>query len=497
MKRRQKRKIVLLSILAVALVLLGLWYWNFTQTRSLSVDLRIQPANKITAPQFLFSFGGTKANHLAAPVGVVATGGVVYVADSTGGLLYAFKQDGTFVRTFGKGQVVDPIYIAVNPRDGLLYVTDRGKQAVLKFRTTGEYVGTFDPNLPKSEQPTFKSTSQWTPIALGFAPDGRMYVTDILKDQRMLIFAADGTFVRSVGSMGVANTASELPGKFQFPNSVKVFNNEVWVADSNNRRIEVFDLEGTYKRLISVAGLPRGLAFLPRSSGATNGNADAYVVVDALGSMCTVYSTGGASPVTFGEKGTGDGQFSLPNDVTVGDKSVVFVSDNKNFRVQAWGWQSNVSPLPKVLPQQPLWCLLALPLLLVPLFFRKKKYFATADFVLAMEAAGALSQMVDKRRTWFVSEGDYAALRGGAEGDVKLSELLKPTEYSDSDARALATRYAIDPRLAATLVSAQRTKLLCTENEDLRKFARLLEIDVVNAREFLERIAARGGRKKG
>lgn len=497
MKRRQKRKIVLLSILAIALVALGLWYWNFTQTKSLSLDLRVQPTDTLIAPQYLFSIAGTKANHLTAPVGVATDGGNLYVADSTGGLIYAFKQDGTFIKTFGKGQVIDPIYLAIDPKDGLLYVTDRGKQAILKFKTTGEYVGVFDPNLPKAELPAFKATSPWIPVALGFAPDGRMYVTDILKDQRMLLFAADGTFIRSVGTMGVANTSSELPGKFQFPNSVKVFNNEVWVVDSNNRRIEVFDLDGAYKRLIPVQGLPRGLVFLPKGSGATNGTSTAYVVVDALASMCTLYSTGGAAPVTFGEKGTSDGQFQLPNDVTVGDKSIVFVSDSKNFRVQAWGWQSNVSPLPKVLPQQPAWCLLALPLLLLPLFFRKKKYFATADFVEAMAAAGAVSQMYDKRRTWFVSETDYAALSGGSEGDVKLAELLKPTEYSDSDARALAARYAIDPRLAATLVSAQRTKLLCTEDEDLRKLARLLEIDVVNAREFLERIAAQGQRKKG
>ena len=491
MKRRQKRKIVLLSVLAILLAMLGLWYWNFTQTKSLTIDLRVQPAATLTPPQFLFSFAGTKANHLTAPVGVVADGGNVYVADSTGGLLYAFKQDGTFIRTFGKGVVIDPIYLAVNPKDGLLYVTDRGKQAVLKFKTTGEYVGAFDPKLPKSELPSFKATSEWIPIALAFAPDGRMYVTDILKDQRVLIFAPDGSFVRSFGKMGVASTSSDLPGQLQFPNSLKVFGNELWIVDSNNRRMEIFGLDGTYKRLIPLAGLPRGLVFLPRSAGASGGVGDSYVVVDTLASMVTLYSTAGVPPVTFGEKGTGDGQFSLPNDITVGDKSVIFVSDNKNFRVEAWGWQSNVSPLPKVLPRQPLWCLSLLPFLLLPLLFRKRKYYATADFVEAMAAEGAISQMQGPRIAWLVSEHDYEQLKGRVEGGVTLSELLHPTEYSDTDARALAARYSIDLGQAATLVSARRTKLFCTEDGALRKLASVLEIDVVNAAEFRSRFASK------
>ena len=487
MKRRQKRKLILLTILVVLLASLGLWYWNYTQTGNLAVDLRVQPVDTLTPPQYLFSFSGTKTNHLTAPVGVLADGGDVYVADSTAGLLYTFRQDGTFIRTFGKDQLKDPIYIAKNPKDGLLYVTDRGKEAILKFKTTGEYVGVFDPKLPKSELPAFKAKSQWIPVALAFAPDGRLYVTDILKDQRLLIFAPDGAFVRSVGKMGVANTSSDLPGQFQFPNSIKVFNGEVWVVDSNNRRMQIFSLDGDYKRLIPLQGLPRGLAFIPRASDTTS---DTYTVVDVLANMVTLYSTKtSVSPITFGEKGSGDGQFALPNDVTVGDKSVIFVSDNRNFRIQAWGWQAKVSPLPKVIPQQPLWCLGLLPLLLVPLLFRKRTFYATADFVEAMAAAGAVAEMKAKRRVWLVSEADYEALRGRTEDGIALGELLRPTEYSDTDARALAERYAIHAEQAATLVAARRTKLFCTEDETLRRVARVLEIEVVNSEEFRARFA--------
>jgi hypothetical protein len=253
--------------------------------------------------------------------------------------------------------------------------------------------------------------------------------------------------------------------------------------------MEIFGLDGTYKRLIPLAGLPRGFVLVPRASGAASGSPDSYVVVDVLSSQATLYSTGGAAPVVFGEKGTGDGQFNLPNDVTAGDKSILFISDNKNLRVQAWGWDANISPLPKMLPQQPAWCLALLPFLLVPLLFRKKKYYATADFVEAMLEAGAVVSMKVRSVSWLVSEADYEKLRDRSEGDIRMSEFLHATEYSDTDARALADRYAADLDQAATLVAAQRTKLFCTQDEGLRKLAQLLEIDVVNAEEYRARFA--------
>jgi hypothetical protein len=99
--------------------------------------------------------------------------------------------------------------------------------------------------------------------------------------------------------------------------------------------------------------------------------------------------------------------------------------------------------------------------------------------------------MQHKRRAWLVSEEDYEKLSGRTVGDIKLSELLRPTEYSDTDSRALAARYATTLSQAATLTSARRTKLFCTEDEELRKLARLLEIESVNVEEFRARFASK------
>jgi DNA-binding beta-propeller fold protein YncE len=496
-RRRTKRKIALLVLLLVLLACIGAWYVNFLATKSLVLDLRAPDGNALTPPTYLYSFSGEEPNNLKEPIGVLADGGDVFVADGKSGQVLVFREDGTFVRAFGKGNLQVPLYLAKNPKNGNIYVTDRRKHAVLMFKRTGEFLGAFDPKLPKEQLPKFDTKGdQWVPIALDFAPDGSMYVLEYLNGHRVVTFGPDGKFLISIGGTGVATKPTDQPGRFQFPNSIKVHEGEIYVADSNNRRVQVFDLKGQFKRFIAASGLPRGITFLPRPSNATSETTEKFVVIDTLSHDGTIFGADGARILSFGDRGASDGQFLFPADVSIGSKSVIFITDTQNLRVQAWGWPENVSPIPRILPRQPLWYLALLPLLLIPILRRRKKFYATADFVQAMLEAGAVHTMQHARRLWYVSSADHAALSGLSEGEIRLAELLEPMEYSLSDAKALRERLELDQEMAGTLAAAQRVKVLCTENAEVRRVARLLEIDVVNSKEFVERFApaAKGGR---
>ena len=328
----------------------------------------------------------------------------------------------------------------------------------------------------------------WLPIAMDFAPDGTMYVVELLNGHRLLIFGPDGTFKKSVGSMGQAAKATDLPERFYFPNSVKVHKNEVWVVDSNNRRIQVFDLAGNYKRLVPVSGLPRGMAFLSPGSSVSTSSVDNLVVVDTLSHDGTIWNANGDKLVSFGERGVLEGQFSFPGDVSVGQQSVMFVTDTMNGRVQAWGWPQNVSPLRKILPRQPAWCLALLPLLLVPLLFRKKKFHATADFVEAMLAAGLVSQMPDRRRRMVRLSGRlrgasrpvpgrHPPRRACCSPRSTRSRMRRPWPTSSRSTRP-KRRHSRPRNVRGS--SAPRTPICAG-------LAKLLELDVVDRAEYMKR----------
>ena len=501
MKRRQKRKIVLLALLFALLLALGAWFWNFRVTGSVAIpDLQQVAGDVLEQPTYMFSFSGSGANQLVNPLGVLAYKGEVFVTDSQAGKIEVFNQiGGTYIRTFQAGHLTTPLYLALNPKDGNIYVTDRRRRSVEVFTVAGTWVRTFNPQLPKSELPSFSTDGvQWAPVAITFAPDGTMYVTELLNGHRMLIFGPDGKFVRSVGKYGVAGTALDLPGQFQFPNSVKVYNNMVYVVDSNNHRVQTFKKDGTYDSLIAMSGLPRGMAFLPMDlTQAGAKGKPKFVIVDTLTHNATIWDTDGSQLLSFGQQGNADGSFNYPTDVALGDRDVLFITDSLNRRVQAWGWQSKISPLPKILPRAGYWYLLLLLLPLLPLFFRRRKLYATADFVQKLYDEQALKLMDQGRVRWFVSEADYELIKGLEQDDVAVADIVRETTHSETDAYALAQRFHLSDEDAARLAFAQQAKLIHTEDVELTRQARLIEVDTMDADEFIKQASAKAAKGTG
>lgn len=495
MSRRRTRQIIAIVILLVLLALITAAYVNYRANRNVGLDIAINQTDMLPMPQYLYSFSGAGSERLARPLGVLAYGGRAYVTDSRRGVVDVFTAQGNRIASWGKGKLITPLYVAHNPKTGDFYVTDRRLRAVVKFSKDGVYKGMFDPKLPKDQLPDFKTGGyQWAPVAIAFAPDGTMYVTEILKGHRLLIFSPDGKFQRSVGTAGLVADSKQGEGIFQFPNSVKVSGNEVWVADSNNRRLQVFDRKGEFKRVVVTQGLPRGIDFLPKLKAEEPRR---IVIVDTLAHDATIWDTAkAAKELSFGEHGVLEGQFSYPNDTSVDGKRKIFIADTVNGRIQVWGWPAAaaVVPVPETTTQ---WALCLSPLLLLPLLLllRRRRYFATSDFVEALYALEEIDRMPHPRVRWEVLPADYEALAAlEPQNGVSLAELLHEVEHSDSDARALQERYELDWDDAVTMSVAQRSKLFGTESAEFRRIARVLEIDVVDHLEFISRSPKKGSK---
>ena len=494
MTKRQKRQIIIAVSLLLVLLLLGTWFYFYKQTKRLGFELVDSSTGAIPMPEFLFSFNGEGGDRLQRPIGVLVDDGTVYVSDSVRSRIFTFDEEGDFTGSFGASETVNPLYLAKNPKNGNIYVTDRRRYAVLQFTPEGEFVGEFDPKLPESELPEFDTRGvQWQPVAIGFADDGSMFITEILKGHRLLVFDPEGRFVRSTGDVGLVDDPAEAPEVFQFPNGIVVIDDEVYVADSNNQRVKVYSKDGVYKRMIVTMGLPRGLAPLDRFPGEDEEAPTRFVQTDTLAHDATIWTSEGDRVLSFGERGVMNGQFSYPGAAALGTRNRIFIADTSNGRVQAWGWPLQAAGLPPIDKTTAWWCLS--PLLLLPLLLlRRRKFFATADFIEAIDRRDRIQALPARRRLWISTEGGYEAISAMDAGGVDLSKLFTPHEHSPSDVKALMDRYEFDEETAITLSVAARARIVCLEDEQLRRMAKMMELDVMNAEEFLARFAKRASK---
>ncbi len=492
--RKRTRRIVITVLLLLALALIAVLFVNYRTTRQLGFDFEVDPEAVLTPPEHLFSFSGPPEDPLQRPIGVLVEGDRVYVTDSRRAVIDVFNLDGDRVAQWRTEEMIIPLYMALDPIDNEFYVSDRRARTIHRFSPEGEYLGEFDPNLPDDQLPPFETGDvQWAPLALDFAEDGSLIVTEILKGHRLLFFDPEGAFQRSVGTAGLVATAEESPMLFQFPNDVQVFAEEVWVADSNNRRFQVFDMAGEFLRIFPSEGLPRGIEFLKGPSQSTEGTGTMrFAVVDTLAQDVTFWAKNGTRLARVGGAGVLEGQFAYPNDLSIAESGRIYVADSANGRIQVWGWPTDEQPIPT--PTTPFqWGLCLSPLLLLPilLLLRKRRFFATLDFAeLAFESDLAERMPAFKRR-WFMLEPDFDRVQQLVFGTVKAAELFRATEHSASDAAVLARRLEIDDETAAVLAVAQRAHVFCTEDAELRRLARLLEIETMNAEEFAERFPAK------
>jgi DNA-binding beta-propeller fold protein YncE len=324
---RRRRRLVagLVVLLLVVFALIVGWYLLHRD------PLRVPGLGKQAVPHYAFSIYGT-----TRPMGVAvsADGQKVFVAGSDGArqvVVYdrAGHQTGTLKPPDSAGASHLPVYVATDPATGEVFVSDRATAAVYVYGPQGGFRRTFVPTgLPAAGH----GEPVWQPLGIGFDPAGHVYVTEVgTTHHRVLVLAKDGRLLRTIG-------ASD---GLLFPNGVTVGpDGHVFVTDSNNGRLMVFDRTGAKVAAIDRGvgegdlGLPRGLAFGPGNT---------LYVVDTASHTVKVYDHGDATgkPApgyrgTFGAEGNEDGAFEYPNGITTDNHNRVYITDRENNRVQVW-----------------------------------------------------------------------------------------------------------------------------------------------------------------
>ena len=241
--------------------------------------------------------------------------GHVYVFHRGPHPLLEFEPNGELVREIGEGLLVSAHGVEVD-REGNIWAVDVGNHTVLKFNRGGRVAMVLGrKGVAGSQDENFDR-----PTDIAFAPNGDIYVTDGYGNSRVMKFSPDGRLLKKWGQKGTG------PGEFDTPHSVAVdAQGRVYIADRENKRIQIFDADGNFLRQWTHAGAPWGLEITPgQHIYMSDGYANHVLKLDLEGKIL------GA----LGAPGRGPGQFRLVHHIAIGKNEEIYVTEIVNWRVQ-------------------------------------------------------------------------------------------------------------------------------------------------------------------
>ena len=147
------------------------------------------------------------------------------------------------------------------------------------------------------------------PRDIALDAQGRVFVTDT-GNKRIMVYDQDGNYLDQWGSEGM------LPGSFSEPVGIDVDSEgNIYVADTWNQRIQVFDRDFAFLHEWPVDAW-YGQSVVNKPYLAVDAESRVYIT-DPEGYLVAVYSSDGELLATFGRYGFDENSFSLPTGIEV------------------------------------------------------------------------------------------------------------------------------------------------------------------------------------
>jgi predicted membrane-bound mannosyltransferase/DNA-binding beta-propeller fold protein YncE len=264
----------------------------------------------------------------------------LYVADSRNHRILHIATDGSLLHEWGTfadqatgeapiGTFNEPWGVAVGP-DGSVYVSDTWNHRVQKFTEDGKPIKTWGQyGQPLPEVPESKS-SFWGPRGIAVDSEGRVFLADT-GNKRIVVFDEDGNYITEFGTAGLD------PGQFDEPVGVATANDgTVYVTDTWNQRVQAF-MPGE-----------DGIVYLPSAQWDVNAwfgqsldnkpfiavSKDKRVfITDPEGYRIIEFTDTGEFVRTWGDFGSGPNEIGLAAGVAVDPAGFIWVTDAGNNRI--------------------------------------------------------------------------------------------------------------------------------------------------------------------
>ncbi len=254
--------------------------------------------------------------------------GRIYVCDTGGGGLFVFDLLATeedeilqFVGASGQARLMQPIDVAVTD-SGDVFVTDSKLNAVYCYGSDFQF---------KFAVGTAGEFGRPTGIAYD-RKNKRIFILDTV-NHKVKVFDLAGTKLAEFGEGG------EAEGEFNRPTNIKVDRNgQIYIVDTMNGRVQIFDENLDFVRTFGSHGSTAGTFARPRGIGIdTEGH---IYVADAGFDNVQVFDQEGNLLLFFGQPGFGPGEFWLPAGMYIDDNDLIYVANSYNRRVEIFRYLS-------------------------------------------------------------------------------------------------------------------------------------------------------------
>jgi DNA-binding beta-propeller fold protein YncE len=267
-----------------------------------------------------FLIGKERVERLRRPTGVVAdSAGNIYVADSEMRIVFLFDMERQSLSFLGMGSLAGPVGLAIDNKRGILYVSDsRLNKVFATNKRTGDVVMTI------GSPSEFKN-----PSGIVFNEEkGWLYVADT-HNHIIKVFDREGRQLFTIGKRGSDN------GEFNFPSYLALDRNgRLYVVDSFNFRIQIFDAEGNYINKFGRLGDSSG--FFSRPGGIGVDSEGHIYVVDSAFNNFQIFDNAGKLLLWVGNAGGKPGEFYLPLGMYIDSADRIYVADTFNRRIQVF-----------------------------------------------------------------------------------------------------------------------------------------------------------------
>ena len=170
-----------------------------------------------------------------------------YIADTDNARIQKFDSTGRFVMRFvtGKEEMLQPHGVAVDA-SGYIYVTESFRHRLLKFNPDGTYLKEY----------TGPEVGFYGPRDIAVGQNGKLYIVDQGRT-RIVVFDPTNEQFTSFGTPGSGQ------GQLVDPTGIDVAGGNIFVADTGNNRVQVFDLDGRFIREWAVPQWQKNIQTFP------------------------------------------------------------------------------------------------------------------------------------------------------------------------------------------------------------------------------------------